>query len=63
MPRVRHSIDGHDEAIALAIASRTQRMRASLSHLLERLFGREDRDLGDVRDPRGSGDARIDDER
>jgi hypothetical protein len=40
----RHSIDGHDEAIAVAIASRSERMRASLSHLLERLFGREDRD-------------------
>jgi Arc/MetJ-type ribon-helix-helix transcriptional regulator len=28
----------------VAIASRSERMRASLSHLLERLFGREDRD-------------------
>jgi hypothetical protein len=44
VPPGRHSIDGHDEAIAVANASRSERMRASLSHLLERLFGREDRD-------------------
>ncbi len=61
MPRVRHSIDAHDEAIALAIASRTQRMRASLTHVLERLFGREERDT--CRDPRAPRDPPHDDER